>query len=165
MSRRRDAKKGSPLPKTKNVKESKDSTSLNENLASVPARIKAFITDTFLITTPIFYVTIYFIMGSGDMFSQNKASGWVIIFGTHFIAIMLFWIIKGQTPGLKAYEGLLVDAKTKKKISVLQALVRYVITLLSILSFFGMFLPFLRKDKKTLQDLLSNTCIIHEPSE
>jgi len=165
MSRWRDAKKGNKNSTPSHERESNDSTTLDENLASIPARIKAFITDSFLITTPIFYVTIYFIMGSGAMFSQNKASGWIIIFGTHFIAIMLFWVIKGQTPGLKAYEGLLVDAKTKKKISIVQAFVRYVITLLSILSFFGMFLPFLRKDKKTLQDLLSNTCIVHEPSD
>jgi len=165
MSRWRDAKKGKQNTKTP-IKEEKNKTlSLDENLASVPTRIKAFITDSFLITTPIFYVTIYLIMGSGDIFSQNKAYGWIIIMFTHFLAIMLFWLIKGQTPGLKAYEGKLVDNTSKGKVSPLQAFVRYVITLLSIVSFFGMFMPFLRKDKKTLQDLLSNTCIINEPSE
>ena len=164
MSRWRDAKKGKYTPKETTMKDNITSVNVN-NLASVPARIKAFITDSFLITTPIFYVTIYFIMGSGDIFSQNKAYGWIIIFSVHFMVIMLFWIIKGQTPGLKAYEGKIVDNKTKKRISILQAFVRYMMTTLAILSFFGMFIPFFRKDKKTLQDLLSNTCVIEEISE
>ena len=164
MSRWRDAKKGKISLKEKDLKEKNNSIIDDKNLASIPARIKAFITDTFLITTPIFYLTIYFIMGSGDIFSQNKAYGWLIIFSTHFIAVMSFWLKKGQTPGLKAYEGKIVDYKSKKKISISQAFVRYMMTLLTILSVFGIFLPFLRKDKKTLQDLLSNTCVIIEPS-
>lgn len=164
MSRWRDAKKGKTGFKEKDLKEKNTSIVGDINFASIPARIKAFITDTFLITTPIFYITIYLIMGSGDIFSHNKAYGWIIIFSAHFIAVMSFWLKKGQTPGLKAYEGKIVDCKSKKKISILQAFVRYMMTLLTILSFIGIFLPFLRKDKKTLQDLLSNTCVIVEPS-
>ncbi len=165
MGRWRDAKKGKYIPKEKTVKVNENSFSDKNNLASVPSRIKAFITDSFLITTPIFYITIYFVMGSGDVFSQNKAYGWLLIFTVHFVTIMLFWLIKGQTPGLKAYEGKIVDNSNKGKISILQAFVRYMITTLAILSFFGMFLPFFRKDKRTLQDLLSNTCVIEDKSD
>lgn len=165
MSRWRDAKKGNIKPNQKKVKSVQNTPAQDESLASLPSRIKAFITDTFLITTPIVYITIYIIMGSGAGFSENKELGWLIILVVHFIIIMTFWLIKGQTPGLKAYEGKIVDCRSKKSISYLQAFVRYVITFLSIVSIFGMFFPFLRKDKKTIQDFLSNTCVIKELSE
>lgn len=165
MSRWRNTKKGNITSNKETEKKiSNDNKEVN-NLASIPARIKAFITDTFLITTPIVYITIYLIMGSGDGFSQNKMLGWLIIIGVHFTTVMTFWLLKGQTPGLKAYEGKIVDHTSLKKITYLQAIVRYVITLLSILSVFGLFVPFLRKDKKTLQDLFSNSCVIVESSE
>ena len=35
--------------------------SSKNDLASLPSRLKAFLTDTFLITTPIFYIVIYLI--------------------------------------------------------------------------------------------------------
>ncbi len=105
------------------------------------------------------YFTIYILFDGGSGFSQNMAYGWLIILGMNFLTVMLFWIIKGQTPGLKAYEGILVGTTTRKKISFMQAFVRYMMTLFSILSILGIFLPFIRKDKKTLQDLLSNTYV------
>ena len=39
------------------------------DLASLGLRLKAFLTDTFLITTPILYIVIYLIMGSGEDFA------------------------------------------------------------------------------------------------
>jgi len=165
MSRWRDTKKGKIKSNETFINEDKNSTVKSDGLASLSARFKAFITDSFLITTPICYVIIYLVMGSGVGFSQNKAYGWLLIFILHFITIMIFWVLKGQTPGLKAYDGKLVDSKSKKKISIIQAFVRYMMTLLSVISFFGMFVPFLRKDKKTLQDLLSSTCVVKETSK
>ena len=37
----------------KNIESIKNSS--KDDLASIPSRLKAFLTDTFLITTPIFY--------------------------------------------------------------------------------------------------------------
>ena len=132
--------------------------------ASIVSRIKSFITDTFLVTTPILYITIYLIMGSGEIFSQNRTQGWLIIFTTHFAVILSFWLIKGQTPGLKAYDLKLVHTQSKKKISLIQASIRYFSTLFSIISLAGMLYPMIRKDKKTLQDILSKTLVIQETS-
>jgi len=128
--------------------------------ASIPSRLKAFLTDTFLITTPIFYIVIYLIMGSGEEFAQDRTLGWSIILGVHFIIIAIFWLKNGQTPGLKAYEGKLVDNKTKQRVSVTQVIIRYLVTTFSVISIFLMFIPFFRKDKKTIQDIFSNTIII-----
>lgn len=132
------------------------------NLASLPLRLKAFLTDTFLITTPIFYIVIYLIMGSGEEFAQNRALGWGIIFAVHATIILIFWLKNGQTPGLKAYDIKLVDNNTKQRVSVIQVLVRYLTTLFAVVSIFLLFIPFFNKEKKTFQDILSNTIIIND---
>ncbi len=133
-----------------------------DNLASLPSRLKAFLTDTFLITTPIFYIVIYLIMGSGEEFAQNRIMGWGIIFSVHAAIILIFWLKNGQTPGLKAYDIKLVDNMTKQRVSVIQVIVRYLTTLIAVVSIFLLFIPFFNKDKKTFQDILSNTIIIND---
>ncbi len=132
------------------------------DLASLTSRLKAFLTDTFLITTPIFYIVIYLIMGSGSEFAENRALGWGIIFGVHAIIILIFWLKNGQTPGLKAYDLKLVDNTTKQRVSVIQVLIRYITTFFAVISIFLLFTPFFNKDKKTFQDILSNTTIIND---
>ena len=136
--------------------------SSKNDLASLPSRLKAFLTDTFLITTPILYIVIYLVMGSGEEFSQNRSLGWGIIFTVHALIILIFWLKNGQTPGLKAYDIKLVDNLTKQRVSVIQVLVRYLTTLFAVVSIFLLFVPFFNKDKKTFQDILSNTIIIND---
>ena len=70
--------------------------------------------------------------------------------------------MKYQTPGMKAYGLKIIKASDKERISLGQALIRYLATLFAMASFFLMFLPFFNKDKKTFQDLISNTIIINE---
>lgn len=136
--------------------------SSKNGLASLPSRLKAFFTDTFLITTPIFYIVIYLIMGSGDQFAQNRTLGWGIIFFIHATLILIFWLKNGQTPGLRAYDLKLVDNITKQRVSVKQVIIRYFTTLFAVVSIFLLFVPFFNKDKKTFQDILSNTIIIND---
>jgi len=136
--------------------------SSKNDLASLPSSLKAFFTDTFLITTPIFYIVIYLIMGSGAQFAQNRALGWGIIFFIHAILILIFWLKNGQTPGLRAYDLKLVDNITKQRVSVKQVIIRYFTTLFAVVSIFLLFVPFFNKDKKTFQDILSNTIIIND---
>lgn len=159
MAKWRDVKKGKiPL---KNEKPKVSLTSLTQS-ASVASRLKAFLTDTFLITTPIFYVVIYFIMGSGEEFSHNRIEGWSLIFGLHAAIILFFWIKKAQTPGLKAYDLKLVSMIPHQKITFMVALIRYVTTLLAVVSIFLLLIPFFREDKRTFQDIFSNTSVVHE---
>ena len=132
------------------------------NFVSIAKRFKAFLTDTFLITTPILYIVIYLIMGSGQEFADNRSLGWGIIFSFHFIIIAFFLLKNGQTPGLKAYDLKLVDSKTETRVSILQTIIRYSATLFSIISIFFIFTPFVNKEKKTFQDIVSNTKIIEQ---
>lgn len=159
MAKWRDIKQNrNSKTKTNSVKEDE----IKIDSSSIPSRLKAFLTDTFLITTPIFYIVIYLIMGSGEEFAQNRALGWGLILGVHSLVILIFWLKNGQTPGLKAYALKLVDENTKGRVSVTQVIIRYVATLFSVVSIFLMFTPFFNKYKKTFQDILSNTIIINE---
>ena len=159
MSKWRDVKQNRVQNKVVNDSKVKSPKS---DLASLGLRLKAFLTDTFLITTPILYIVIYLIMGSGEDFAQNRSLGWGIIFAVHASIILIFWLKNGQTPGLRAYEIKLVDSITKQRVSVIQVLIRYVTTLFAVVSIFLLFLPFFNKDKKTIQDIFSNTTIIND---
>ena len=101
-------------------------------------------------------------MGSGEEFAQNRSLGWGIIFFVHSMIILILWLKNGQTPGVKAYDIKLVDNLTKQRVSVIQVLVRYITTLFAVVSIFLLFTPFFNKDKKTFQDLFSNTAIIND---
>ncbi|MDY0051865.1 MAG: RDD family protein [Aliarcobacter sp.] len=159
MAKWRDVKQSRVKEKTSNNSKIESPKS---DLASLGSRLKAFLLDTFLITTPILYVVIYLIMGSGEEFAQNRSLGWGIIFAVHAIIILIFWLKNGQTPGLRAYEIKLVDSITKQRVSVIQVLIRYITTLFAAISIFLLFLPFFNKDKKTIQDIFSNTIIIND---
>jgi len=132
--------------------------------SSLIDRFKAFITDSFMILMPIMYVTIYLIMGDREGFKQNMALGWLIILGVNYFVVVLFWFFKQQTPGLKAYELKIVTKKHKKP-NIFQLSVRFFVTLLNFIFLFSFFIPLFNKDRLTLQDILSQTCIISTNSD
>ena len=144
-----------------NIKKDSIKKEVKTDFASLPSRLKAFLTDTFLITTPIFYIVIYLIMGSGEEFAQNRTMGWSIILTVHASLILIFWLKSGQTPGLKAYQLKLIDNISQDRVSVIQVLIRYFATLFAVISIFLLFVPFFTKNKKSFQDILSNTSIIN----
>ncbi|RXJ97909.1 hypothetical protein CRU98_11440 [Arcobacter sp. CECT 8986] len=156
------------MAKWRDVKQNRiknDSNKVQEeyksSCASLFSRFKAFVTDSFLITTPIIYIVIYLVFGSGDAFSQNRLLGWSYILSTVLIIISFFWYVKTQTPGMKAY-SLKIVTSTKQRINIFQAVIRYIATLISIVTLFLLLLPFFNKDKKTFQDYISRTIIIEE---
>jgi len=131
--------------------------------ALILLRLKALIVDTFMITMPILYVVIYLVMGDREGFKEHMGQGWLIILVVHMTITIAFWKLKTQTPGMKAYDLYLVDQQTDVQHSIIKLIVRYVMLQVSILSFFGIFLPLIIKNKKGLHDLISGTCIIYKP--
>lgn len=124
--------------------------------ASIPARLKAFLTDTFMITMPIMYIVIYLVMGSREGFKEHMGEGWLYIIIPHLLIVTAFWVIAGQTPGMKAYGIKLVRwFDPNRKINILQALIRYLAMPLSMLSIIGLLIAFFRKDRATFHDLIS----------
>ncbi len=164
MSRWRKVKQGKS--EAKPAKEGKARNEEKLVCAPVTVRLKAFLTDTFMITMPILYIVIYFIMGDREGFRAHMGQGWLIILMAHFAATIAFWYFKkGQTPGMKAYELYLVDNATGEKPGLLKLILRYVMLQVAILSFFGMFVPFLLKSRAGLHDLVSGTCIVYKSEQ
>jgi len=150
----RDIKK-----RKKQQQSSKDT--IKVHYASYPDRIKAFITDMFMIYAPILYLITYVILGGKDEF---QTSNWAPLFGvTLYGVIYAFLIAKfGQTPGKKAYEIIVVDDKTYEKIGFFRAFIRFVAFLFSATILLGLLTPFYRKDKKALHDMIASTVEIYE---
>ena len=162
MSRWRKVKQGKiENLETRNEKRTKKESSVR--CAPVTLRLKAFLTDTFMITMPILYIVIYLVMGDREGFREHMGQGWLIILFAHFVATMAFWAVKAQTPGMKAYDLYLVDPQTGRKPGLVKLVLRYVMLQTAILSFFGLFLPFFLKSKEALHDLVSGSCIVYRP--
>jgi len=153
MSRWRDIKQGKVTQKEVKPKP------LNFTIAPPVNRVKAFITDTFMLLMPLLYIVFYLVMGSREEFAEHMLAGWVYVFAPHFFIIMGFWLFKGQTPGYKAYGIKLVDTNLQKP-TLFQLVVRYFTFALSVFLVAGLFLAIARKDKKTLHDLMSGTMLI-----
>jgi len=71
----RDIKQG----KTEEIVTEKSSSEDKWNYASAGMKVKAFLTDSFMLVMPIMYVVFYLIMGGREGFSEHKAMGWVYI--------------------------------------------------------------------------------------
>lgn len=140
----------------KKTKESKPSLPY----ASYGDKIKAFITDTFLLSMPIFYAVIYLVFGNREGFQNDMLLGWFYILGPLGVVVVLFYFIKGQTPGMKAYEIKVIDNKTGEKPSLLLAILRFFFFNIVLFSFIGLFASFFREDRRGLHDLLSGTSVI-----
>ncbi|MBU0632884.1 RDD family protein [bacterium] len=119
-------------------------------------KIKAFITDMFMIYVPILYIIAYVVLNGKEEFQASSLAqfGGVALYALIYAS---FITISGQTPGKKAYSMKVVDVKTQKKISFLRALWRFIAFLFTATTLIGLILPFYRKDKRALHDLLSST--------
>jgi len=151
----RDVKQGKVVEK-----EIKKETQLCENYASVRLKIKAFLTDAFMLVMPIMYIVFYLIMDGREGFAENRTLGWAYILIPLVIAQTIFMYRTGQTPGYRAYNIILIDENTKEKPTLFIILFRNLSSILSLFTLIGWTLMFFRKDNKTLHDLLSNTAVV-----
>ena len=152
----RDVKQG----KTEEIVTEKSNSTDKWNYASAGMKIKAFLTDSFMLVMPIMYVVFYLIMGGREGFSEHKAMGWVYILLPLVIVQTIFMFKTGQTPGYRAYKLTLIDDISGEKPSLFIILFRNFSAILSLFTFFGWIMMFFRKDKKTLHDLLSGTATV-----
>jgi len=119
-------------------------------------RIKAFLTDSFMISMPIIYLVFYIVMGSREEFRAHMLLGWIYILIPHFLVTTGFLYIKNQTPGYKAYNLKLVTFKMQKP-AFFQVAVRYIIFTLTLAIFPLLFITFFNKNRYGLQDIISRT--------
>jgi len=128
--------------------------------AYYPDRIKAFITDMFMIYAPILYFLTYVVMGGKDSFQSSQLAPLAGVTMYGFIYALLITKF-GQTPGKKAYDIIVVDDKTYEKIGFFRAFIRFVAFLFSATILIGLITPFFRKDKKALHDIIASTVEIY----
>ncbi len=128
--------------------------------ASVGLKIKAFLTDAFMLLMPIMYIVFYLVMDGREDFAEHKLLGWFYILLPLVIVQTLFMYKTGQTPGYRAYNITLMDEHTKRRPSLFIILFRNLAAILSLFTFVGWALMFFRKDNKTLHDLLSATAVV-----
>lgn len=130
--------------------------------AKASSKIKAYLTDAFMLVMPIMYVVFYLIMDGREGFEQEKLTGWLYILIPLVIVQTLFMIKTAQTPGYRAYNLLIVDETTGEKPSAFTILFRNLCAVLSFFTLLGWLMMFFRKDSKTLHDLLSRTAVIYK---
>jgi len=150
----RDVKQG------KNTKEKKVPSSKHP-YASVGLKIKAFLTDTFMLLMPLLYFVIYVIMGSLEDASHQKLLSWMYTLIPYIIILSIFMIKdKGRSPGLRSQSLQVVNSSTLAQASTFSIIFRNMSFLLTLAIPFVWVLPFFRKDNKTLHDLLSATVVV-----
>ena len=155
----RDIKQGN-VKKIPSQTDTKKAKKEYEHYASAGMKIKAFLTDSFMLVMPIMYVVFYLIMGGREGFAEHKMMGWVYILIPLVIVQTIFLFKTGQTPGYRAYNLTLIDDASGEKPSLFIILFRSLSAILSLLTFFGWIMMFFRKDSKTLHDLLSGTATV-----
>ena len=129
--------------------------------AKTSDRIKAFITDLFMIYAPILYIITYVFIGSKEDF---QASQWAPFIGVSLYALIYSVLVSkfGQTPGKKAYDIKIVDARTGELLSFIRSLCRFIMFLFSAATLLGLMTQFYRKDNRTLHDLVCRSVVINE---
>ena len=122
-------------------------------------RIKSLITDLFMIYAPILYIITYLVLGSKEEFQGSQLAP--------LIAVSLYGLIYailvskfGQTPGKRAYNLKIVDAKTGENIGFFRSAFRFIMFLFTATTLLGLLIPFYRKDNKALHDLICSTLVV-----
>ncbi|MCF6205626.1 MAG: RDD family protein [Sulfurovum sp.] len=131
--------------------------------ATAGEKLKAFLTDSFMLLMPIMYAVFYLVMGGREGFAAHKALGWLYILVPLVIVQTVFMVKSGQTPGYRAYNIEVIDESTGERPSLFLILFRNLAAVLSAATLFGWMLMFFRKDRKNLHDLLSNTAVVRKP--
>jgi uncharacterized RDD family membrane protein YckC len=124
--------------------------------ASISKRIKAFIIDMFMINMAVLYFAAYIVLGGKDEFQQNQPAIFICTMVFGFI-LSVFFALKGQSPGYKAYNIKLIDLKTGEKPRFFRAYFRFICFIFSGATIIGLAIAFFRNDKKSLHDILSDT--------
>lgn len=80
--------------------------------------------------------------------------------GLFMLVTVAFWHHGGQTPGKKLARIRVVDAVTRDNASYVKLILRFIGYFISLITLIGFFVGLFRKDKRSLHDLLSGTCVI-----
>jgi len=123
-------------------------------------RVKALITDLFMIYAPILYVITYLVLNGKDDFQSSQVAqlSGVLLYGVVYAILLAKF---AQTPGKKAYEIKVVDVKTGQNLSFFRAFLRFIAFLFSATILIGVFIQLFRKDNRALHDLIAQSVVVN----
>jgi len=160
----RDVKQGKIVKPTEKSKKKRDDIEKKISLL-IPdnkQKIKASVTDTFMLLMPIMYGVFYMVMGGREGFASDKMMGWIYILIPFILVQTAFMYFgKGQTPGYRNYKLRVVDSKTLEQPPLFALLFRNMLMVLGLVTVVGWIMMFFRKDKQGIHDILSQTMAIN----
>jgi uncharacterized RDD family membrane protein YckC len=145
--------------------------------AAFGLRALGFVTDLFMIGLPVSLLIMMIFgydqvnsAGAMDVILQTEKAttnapdptGSIVQVLLSLCIYVLFWRTSGQTPGKKMARISVVDAKSLQRASWMKLVVRFIGYFLSAITLVGFFIGLLRKDRRTLHDLISGTAVIRE---
>lgn len=133
-------------------------------IAPLSVRAKVFILDTFMIYTPILYIIVYIFLGDKETFQGDQFYPFV---GTILYGLILAFLqsVKKMSIGGRAYDVMVVDSTTGKSITFVVAFLRYLLSLISIMTLFGIIIAMTNKKRQTLHDFLCKTVVLQTIKE
>ncbi len=170
MARWKDVKKGRVTTKDQNTQQEK------VFYAGFWSRFLALSVDVFMIGIPI-SILIYLSFGYETMQSQpgflDAIEGIrqdqepnilipLLTMSLWSVITLVFWYKTGQTPGKKMANIIIVDARSHKKASLLQLIIRLLFFIMPLFAFLSFFLMLFHPKKKTLHDIFSQTAVIYK---
>jgi uncharacterized RDD family membrane protein YckC len=164
----RDLKQGKIVePMSKNKKNSQKNRDKRDEkisllIAENKQKIKAALTDAFMLMMPIMYIVFYLIMEGREDFALHRMLGWLYILAPLILIQtgFMYWG-RGQTPGYRNYKIRVVDSKTLEQPPLFALLFRNMLMVLSLITVVGWLMIFFRKDRQGLHDILSQTMVIN----
>ena len=128
-------------------------------------KAKAFLTDVFMLLMPLLYVSIYLIHDGLEDVASHRLEAWAYAMIPFLIILTLFMLKdEGRTPGARAQSLKVIEFHSLDKPSFFSIIFRNFSLLFSLFIPIFWFIPLFRKDKRTLHDLLSATCVIVDPN-
>ncbi len=143
--------------------------------ASFWSRALGLVTDIFMIGLPISLLIIFLFgydqthtAGGIDVLLHNKEAlknppnplGSLTQLLLFMGVTVILWHKSGQTPGKKMAHTRVVDASTLGNAPYWKLILRFIGYFISLITLVGFFIGLLRRDKRTLHDLLSGTTVI-----
>ena len=133
--------------------------------ATSGVKAKAFLTDVFMLLMPMFYLSIYVVFDGLEDVASHRLEAWAYAM-IPFLLILTIFMVKdeGRTPGARSQGLKVIEFHSLDKPSLFSIVFRNITLLFSMFIPIFWFIPFFRKDKRMLHDLLSATCVMVEPN-
>ena len=153
------------IKKNKKTKGVEKLVKLTIPYATNKQRAKAFLTDIFMLFMPIMYAVIYLVMDGREGASEQKLLAWVYVMIPYLLLLTLFmYKDEGRTPGARSQGLKVIEFHTLEKPSLFSIVFRNLMLPFSLFIPIFWFVPLFRKDRRTIHDLLSATCLIVDPN-